>query len=84
MKDIVIPGRRIKKELWIFAALFFFFIIVNFYAIVVHDGAWKELATQLHIVIALTVLFYVAAGIVRIIVHLITGRLKRGVAETQQ
>ncbi len=69
MKDITIKKSSIYRELLFFGILFILAFLTNVYAIVVHDGQWGELFTQLHIVIALTIVYYVLLVIIRLIVH---------------
>lgn len=71
MKDITITASQLKRELIVYLAFFGFAFILNIYAIIVHNGAWSELFSQLHIVLMLSVFFYVLVGLIRIIVHLV-------------
>ncbi len=65
MKDIRIKGTRIRKELKIWAALIFTAFLINLYAILIHDGEWIELVTQLHIVLMLSFILYLLIVLLR-------------------
>lgn len=65
MKDIVIPGRRIARELWIYAGCVLAALCVNIYAIIRYNTQWKELITTLHIVLAVALVFYGVLAVLR-------------------
>ena len=67
MKDVVIRAQAIKRELLLLVLLLVAAIVMNVYAIVVHEGQWSELISQLHIVVLLALFFYVVVWIVRLI-----------------
>jgi len=67
MKNIIIPGRRIARELLILIGCVVIALVVNIYAILKYKTEWKELVTTLHITIVLGVIIYIALGIVRLI-----------------
>ncbi len=67
MHDITISKKNIKKELTIWLLLFILSFCFNIYAIVKYKSGWIELLSQIHIVIILSILFYVFIGVVRII-----------------
>ena len=77
MKDIQIPGTRIRRELiWLLVSLLLS-VIFNIYSIVKFNTAWKELITQLHVVIILALIIYFLLILVRLLSELIirfTGR----------
>lgn len=68
MKDIVISGRRIARELWIFAGCLVSALGVNTFAIIRFRTEWKELITTLHITLAVAVLFFAVAAFLRVLV----------------
>ncbi len=68
MKDIIIPGRRIARELWVLAGCFAAAVCVNVYAILRFHTAWKELITTLHITLAVAAVFYAVLALVRALV----------------
>jgi hypothetical protein len=70
MKDLVISGRRIARELWIYAYCMLAALCVNVYAIAVFDTRWKELFTTLNITLAVAFVFYAAMALLRIIAFL--------------
>lgn len=65
MKPIVVTASDIKRELVIWGLCLFVSIGVNIYAIIVHDGFWAELYTQLHIELVLSIVFYLVVALVR-------------------
>ena len=77
MKDILISTSRIKKELTWLIGSFIFSIIFNVYSIIRYDTAWKELFTQIHVLLILTLLVYFLLLLLRLLVGLVlrfTGR----------
>lgn len=77
MNDIRIKGSSIKRELWIGFALLMLALGVNVYAIIIYDGHWSELFTQLHVVLILSVFFYVVAALLRGLVFAVLWLLRR-------
>jgi uncharacterized Tic20 family protein len=65
MKDIVISGRRILRELLIFSGCFVAALAVNVYSIVRFGTEWKELFTTLHITLAIAGVFFVVLALLR-------------------
>jgi hypothetical protein len=68
MKDIVITGRRIVRELLIFAGCFVSALGINTFAIIRFRTEWKELITTLHITLAVAVLFFAVVAFLRLLV----------------
>ena len=68
MKEIVISGRQIIRELLIFAGCIFAAFVVNVYSIIRFKTEWKELITTLHITLALALVFFVLVAVLRGIV----------------
>ena len=58
MKDIIIKGRHIRRELLYFAGCVAAISIVNAVCIVVYGTAWKELYTLWYIVLPVSALLY--------------------------
>lgn len=71
MKDIVITGRRVRNELWIFAACVALMELVNILAIFRYDGRWTEVFTNFGFVVAYAAGAYVVLTVVRILVNLL-------------
>lgn len=69
MKDITITASALRRELYILLALLILALLTNLYAIVSYDGQWSEFFSQLHIILLMTVIYYVVLGIIRLIVH---------------
>ncbi|MEE4213486.1 MAG: hypothetical protein V2I34_00370 [Bacteroidales bacterium] len=71
MKDLVIKGKRIINELIILASLFILSFIINITGIIIHDTAWIELLSQLHVVFILTLVLYILLWVVRLIINFV-------------
>ncbi len=71
MKDLVIKGNWIKRELIILATTFIFAFVVNVIGIMKHNTRWIELLSQLHVVIILMVVLYILLWLVRLIIYLV-------------
>lgn len=67
MKDVLISGRRIAREIWIFLGCFVLAFAINIYAIHEYNTQWKELWTTLPITLAVAVALYVLFTILRLI-----------------
>lgn len=65
MKDIVITGAKVRRELWWLLAAFILANLMNAYAIAKYDTAWKELFTTLGYVILLSLVLYLLIALVR-------------------
>jgi hypothetical protein len=73
MKDIVITGRRILREVLIFCGCFAAAVAVNAYSIVHFKTEWKELFTTLPITLAVAGVFFGVLAVLRGVVF--CGRL---------
>lgn len=67
MKDIVITAKTIKRELIILAVCLVSAVILNIYSIIRYETAWRELYSQLHVVLAVAVVIYVLVLLFRLI-----------------
>jgi len=67
MKDIVVKASVIRRELILLGVLFLVAFMMNVYAIVVHQGQWSELLSQLHVVVLLTLFLYVLILLIRLV-----------------
>jgi hypothetical protein len=65
MKDIIIKGSAIRRELLLLAALLVAAQLVNIGAIIGYGGQWRELWTQWHVVLALGLVFYLVPACAR-------------------
>jgi hypothetical protein len=68
MKDVLISGRRIARELMIFCGCFVIALGMNVFAIIKYKTEWKELLTTLHITLALALVIFVLFGLLRLLV----------------
>ena len=77
MKDITIKSSTIKKESLFLSLLFGLAMVINIVSILIYDGFWTELITQIPVVLVLTIVLYFLALLVRLLIHTIkkaTGR----------
>lgn len=81
MKDITIKASTIRRELYVLLAMLILAFLTNVYAIISYGGQWSELISQLHIVVALTIFYYIFVGIIRLIVAGIRKLIVRGSPE---
>lgn len=68
MKDLVITGRRIARELWILSGCILAALCFNVYAIIRFKTEWKELFTTLDITLAVALIFFVLFALLRALV----------------
>lgn len=68
MEDIVIKKNTLKREItiWIISLMFAFGL--NAYAIIKYNAPWKELVTQIPVIILISVLIYLLIFVIRGIV----------------
>lgn len=83
MKDLVIPGRRIVREVLIFLGCFVVAFFVNVYAIHKYKTEWRELVTTLHITAAVAGVLYVLLGVLRIVICGVARVFRRKAARPQ-
>lgn len=69
MKDTIITVKTKKRELKILLVCFAVAFAVNVYAIIAFDRGWEELLTQIGFVVAITLVLYFAAAIIRLAVR---------------
>lgn len=65
MKDIIIKGDRLKKEIIIWLICFAAAEGVNIYSIISYKTEWIEIITQIHYTAAISLLFYFLTVVVR-------------------
>jgi len=71
MKDIIIKGARIKKEIIFFLISFVLSVGINIYGIIKYNTNWLELITQLHVVAAVSIVLYLSILLLRGVYNLI-------------
>jgi hypothetical protein len=59
MKDITILVKRIRTELKWLLGCFVTAIVFNIYSIISYQTAWKGFFTSLHVVVILSLVFYI-------------------------
>lgn len=77
MKDLTISGARIRRELRWFLAAFVLANLMNVYAIIAYQTAWKELITTIGYVVFLSIVLYLLMAFVRWIVGSISKMSRR-------
>lgn len=71
MKDFIIRGKFIERELKVLLGCAVFAYLLNIYAIFKHGTSWAELITMLHYVVLLAIAVYVLLWLPRLLVKLI-------------
>ena len=71
MKDLVIKGKWIKRELIVLAVIFFIAVIINIIGIIQHNTEWIEMLSQLHVVIILTIVLYALIWLLRLLIYVV-------------
>jgi hypothetical protein len=79
MKDIVVKEKVMRRELILLGILLLVALVMNVYAILVHEGQWSELVSQLHVVGLLTLFLYAFILFIRLIYWGIRAVWKRSV-----
>ena len=75
MKDIIIPGKTIQRELWTLASCFIIANLINLYAILTYNTNFSELLTMIGYVTVTTLVLYGTWSFLRFVFVLI----KKGV-----
>jgi 1,4-dihydroxy-2-naphthoate octaprenyltransferase len=68
MKDLVISGRKVKRELMIALGCFICAVLINIICIIVYHSQWHEIFSQIGFTVFVAVILYVLLLIVRLIV----------------
>jgi hypothetical protein len=71
MKDITIKKEFILHEIRIIITLFALSFLLNVVAIIIYNGSWLEIITQLHYVILIAFVLYLILALFRVL-YLIT------------
>lgn len=73
MKDIVIKGFVIKRELWILLGSVILAFLLNVYSILKFNTNWSELYSTIHITLLFGFVIYAVVGLLRLIFRGIVG-----------
>lgn len=65
MKDITIRASSMAREFKIWGFLVILALLTNAYAILEFEGQWSELYSQLHVILILSVIYYVIVLLLR-------------------
>ncbi len=71
-RDTMITAKVKRRELIIFGASFLMAFLLNVIGIIKHNTQAKELFTQIHIVLLVSLVIYGLVVILRVLYHLIT------------
>lgn len=71
-RDTTFKAANKKRELIIFGACFAAALILNVVGIIKHQSPARELVTQLHVVLFLTLVFYGIVIILRVLYYMIS------------
>lgn len=77
MKDIVIPGKKLRNELFVILGCFIAACLLNVYAILKYSRPASELISMIGFVIVAAVLIYVALLVIRIVIALVVKLVRR-------
>ena len=77
MKDIVIKGKWIRRELYFLLLSLGFAFVMNIVGILKHGTEWKELLTQFHIVVFLSFIIYILLWFIRLLIMLVLKPFKK-------
>lgn len=76
MKDIIITGKKRKKELQILIVCFVVAFFINVLAVVIYKTPWHEIFSQIGYVVVIAVALYLIVALVRFLIWTI-GKLFR-------
>ncbi|MBP3202592.1 MAG: hypothetical protein J6M31_03175 [Bacteroidales bacterium] len=71
MKDLVISGKTLRRELWVVSGCLVAGALVNVVAVIGYHRPWTELFTQLGYVVVLSIGVYFVLALVRLLIFLI-------------
>lgn len=77
MKDIIITGKRRKKELQILLFCFVVAFLINVLAVIIYKTPWHEIFSQIGYVAVITVVLYLIVVLVRFLIRTIGRLLKK-------
>lgn len=71
MKDLIISGEKVRRELLVLLCCFIIGMLTNVGAIIAYDRPFVEFFTQIGFVIVFSLILYIALWIIRLIVMLV-------------
>lgn len=77
MKDIVIKGESLRRELFIALGCFLAAVAVNIYAICEYDTSWTELFSQIGFTAVTAIVIYIAVWIIRLLILLCLSTVRK-------
>lgn len=77
MKDIVVSGKAIRRELIVALSCFILAFCINVGAVIAYSKPWVEIFSQIGYVIVIAVVFYCILLVFRIVYYIIRKLIKR-------
>lgn len=77
MKDIVITGKRRRKEVIILLSCFVVAFLINVVAIIKYKTPWYEVFTQLGYVVVIALVLFLIVTLVRVLIWAVKKLLKK-------
>lgn len=77
MKDLVITAKKLKREFFYLAGSFIFSFLLNVFAVILYKTAWFEVFSQIGYVVVITLVLYIIATFVRVLLWLVLKLLKK-------
>lgn len=77
MKDIVIPAKKVKREVYILLGCFIFAFLLNIACIIIYKTRWIEIFTQIGYVIVIAVVLYLLIALIRFVAFLVGKLFKK-------
>ncbi len=71
MNDIIIPRRRVKREIWTLVSCFVIANLINLYAIITFKTKFTELYSMVGYVVVTALALYFVWSILRLVFYLI-------------
>lgn len=71
MKDIVVKGRFVKREIIYAVSCFLLSFCINIGAVIAYSKPWVEIFSQIGYVVVIAVVFYVVIAVFRCLFYLI-------------
>ncbi|MBR5736203.1 MAG: hypothetical protein IKX60_05385 [Bacteroidales bacterium] len=68
MKDLVISGKKVKRELLIALGCFICAVLINIICIIVYHSQWHEIFTQIGFTIFVAIALYLLLLLIRLII----------------
>jgi hypothetical protein len=77
MKKIIITGKHLKREFFIWLLSFIAAFILNVYAIAKYETSWIELYSQIGYIAMISIMLYIASWAFRVLFFLVKYLLRK-------